>query len=125
MSAATKARIKFRGDLPWPLEQKLCQKYGFRVYSRMTNTTNESDRWIIMEKLKRPPRTLEVLVNGELPEDVQNTLISRCNRVVNCFLDPDAHKKNVIFRLQNIANTLPPQQKKFIEQWISNNLGEE
>lgn len=112
---AVKAKLKFRGDLPWELEHKLCTKLGFRIYSRCQKD------WLIVEKVDHGWKP-EVLVNGELPEDIRNTLIKRCNTIVNHFLDPDAHAYTIRTRLNNIAATLPPLQRKFVHDWITRNI---
>jgi hypothetical protein len=114
---AIKAKLKLHGSIPWSLEHKLISGGGFRVFARRPN------EWVILEKTKSPFKP-EILINGELPEDVQQILITRCNRIVNMFMDPEAHKFVIRTRLENIARTLPPQQKKFVKTWIDNNVGE-
>lgn len=114
---AVKAKLKFPSRMSWELEHKLITKFKFRVYSR-------NQEWMIVEKMASPWLP-EVLVNGELPEDVQNTLNKRCNVVVGHFQDPDAHQAIIKTRLNNIAGTLPPLQRKFIHDWIYNNMGDD
>jgi len=115
---ATRAKLKFRGDMPWYLEHKLMTKYGFRVHSR------KNPEWLIVEKLK-PTWTPEILTNGELPEETQNTLIRRCNTIVNQFNDPVAHIITLRIRVDNMAKTLPPIQRKFVQDWAERNLGDD
>lgn len=115
---ATKAKLKFRGDISYELEHKLCTRFGFKIYSR------QGREWIIVEKIK-PAFQLEVLVNGELPEDIQKRLLNQCNNIVNMFQDPNAHMFIIRTRLRNIMLTMPPQQKKFVEAWIDRNLQED
>ncbi len=112
---AVKARLKFRHDLHYELEHRLVHKYGFVIFSRL------KDRFLVLEKQQRTWQP-EVLVNGALPEDVQNELIGRCNKVMEQFLDPDAYAHTIKIRLNNIAATLPPQQRRFIHEWISRNI---
>lgn len=113
--AQIKARIKFRDVISWDLEHRMCTRFGFRIHGR------KKDDYLILEKEFRQHPS-EVLVNGELPQDVQNMLIKRCNVIVGHFLDPDAHVFTIRTRLHNIAQTLPPLQRKFINDWMENNL---
>lgn len=113
---AIKAKLKFRGDMPWALEQKLIRHFGFRVFQR------GGREFMIVEKVK-PAFKAEVLVNGELPEDIQNSLNKRCTTIVNHFLDPDSHEPEIRIRLNNIAKMLPPLQQKYIKDWIMSQFG--
>lgn len=115
---AIKAKLKFKGDMPWELEKKLINKFGFRVFQR------GGREFMIVEKVK-PMFKPEVLVNGELPEDIQNNLNKRCTTIVSHFLDPDANEPLIRIRLGNLANCLPPLQKKYIKDWIVSQFGEE
>lgn len=115
---AVKAKLKFRGDMPFTLEHKLLTKLGFRVVSRVGSAH------VIVEKMTKSNFKPEVLINGELPEDVVNMLIKRCNTVVGHFKDPDASKLVIELRLRNIAKTLPLLQGKYVEDWITRNLSE-
>lgn len=115
---AVKAKLKIRGDIPFQLEHKLCTKLGFRVFSR------NHPEWVIVEKIQRPWQA-EVLVNGELPEEIQNSLIKRCNNIVGQFIDPDAYATTIRMRLDNIARTLPPLQRKFVHDWIERNVDDQ
>ena len=112
---AVKAKLKFRGDMPWELELKLINKYGFRV------ATREHKQWVIVEKIKSNFKP-EVLVNGELEEEVTNNLIKRCNVIMGHFKDPIAQAYMIRVRLNNVAATLPPQQRKFVHEWIERNV---
>lgn len=115
---AIKARMKFRGDIRYDLEHKLITKFGFRVFSRLHR------EWIIVEKVKSNFQP-EVLTNGELDEETQKTLTKRCITIVNHFSDPDKSEYMIRVRIMNMANTLPPFQKKFVHDWIALNIGEE
>lgn len=115
---AIKAKLKFRGDMPWELEHDLCYKYGFNVYSR------KHPEWVILEK-RIQSFVPEVLVNGELPEEVQTVLTKRCNTIVNQFIDPDNHEKVIRMRITHMAGTLPAHQRKFVLDWLERNFGKE
>lgn len=115
---AIKAKLKFKGDMPYWLENKLILKGGFAICSR------HNREWIIVDKVK-PPFKAEVLINGELPEDIRNDLTKRCNTIVNHFLDPDSHKIAIKLRLGNMANLLPQLQGQFVREWIKNNVDED
>lgn len=115
---ATKAKMKFRGDIPHWLEHKLVNKYGFRVFSRLHN------EYLIVEKLKSSFQP-EVLVNGELPNEIQLNLIKRCNTIMGHFNDPIANAYLIRLRIGNVANTLPPIQKKFVHEWLERNVEKE
>lgn len=112
-----KAKIKFRGDMPWRLESMLINKLGFRVFSR-----SQKD-WMILEKVKSTFKP-EVLINGELPEDVQTMLIKRCNNIVNQFDEPELHLDSLRTRLHNMSQTLPILQCKYVQEWSERNLKE-
>ncbi len=118
---AIKAKIKFNANIPFPLEQKLMNKFGFRIAQRAGR------EWFIVEKIRSgiQGKHLEVLVNGELPEEIQNNLRKRCNTIVNHFNDPDAHKDVIENRLKVVASLLPPRQKQFILDWIKNNVNDD
>jgi len=113
-----KARLKFRGEIPWDLEHRLIAKYGFRVQQR------NGREWFIVDKHKSNFEP-EVLVNGELPEAIQNELIKRCNTICDQFNDPERHLDVIRIRLQNICLTLPPLQRKFVKEWTDRNLVED
>lgn len=114
---AVTAKIKFRGDMPWHLESMLINKLGFRVFSRYNRD------WIILEKVKSTFKP-EVLINGELPEDVQTMLIKRCNTIVNQFDEPELHLDTLRTRLHNMSQTLPVLQSKYVKEWAERNLKE-
>lgn len=105
------AKLKFK-VLPWHLEQALVQKYGFSVYSR------QQGEFIILTKTepkkKEPPK-----VNDQdfLTEEHQNNLIKCCNRVVDHYVRPDLHIKSIMIRLNNLASTFNPAERKFILDW--------
>lgn len=112
------AKIKFPGNLPWTMEHKLITKGGFKVFSR------QGQEWLIVEKRTSTWKP-EVLVNGELAEDIQASLIKRCNTVVDQFHEPEIHMKSVRIRLTNISLTLPPLQRKFVQEWMIRNCKED
>lgn len=115
---AIKAKLRFRGDMPWALEHKLITRYGFRVFAR------SKTEWLIVEKIKTNFKP-EVLVNGELAEDIQATLIKRCNTIINHFAKPDEQEYVIRVRIANMAATLPPLQRKFVNEWVIRNIGED
>lgn len=119
---ALKARLRYPSDLPWDMEYKLINQGGFRVFSR-----DKINNWVIFEKDIEtvPSHNFEVLINGELPEDVQLGLRRRCNSVVSLYLEPEAHIEKIRTRLNNIAATLPKHRKKFVLLWIQNNVDAE
>jgi hypothetical protein len=116
-----KAKIKFRGDLPWKMESLLVNKFGFYVYSRKKIG---DENWVILEK-REQPKKFEVLVQGELPDHTKEELEERCRKIVNLWLDPDAHKDVIRTRVNNMAATLPPHQRKFVHDWVADNLSED
>jgi hypothetical protein len=116
---AIKARVKFRGDIPWELEHKLISRFNFRVSERCSND------FVVMEKPNSAKPKLEVLVNGKLPMHIQEELVRRCHTIVNHFTDPESHLAVIKIRLHNIGLTLPPIQRKFVEDWATANLKED
>ncbi len=117
---AVRARLKFNGHMPWALESKLINKLGFRVQSR------NGKEWLIVEKVDdRKPIPFEVLINGRLPEDVQNQLLKRFNNILNQFAHPEEHLGVIKMRIENIIRTLPKHQAKFAEEWVERNLKED
>lgn len=115
---AVKAKLKFRGDMAWDLEHKLLTKYGFIIHSR------DRREWVVVEK-RKSNFVPEVLVNGELPEEVQNTLNKRCITIVNHFDDPDAQLYIIRTRINNMSQTLPPLQRKYVQDWVERNVKED
>jgi hypothetical protein len=113
---AATVRLRFRDDLPDHLEERLINRCGFRVYAR------KRYEYLIVEKV--PPYTcFEALVNGELPEHIQLALRKRMNNVISLYVDPDANEMEIRGRLERIAQTLPTFQRKFVRQWIDDNVG--
>ncbi len=126
---ALKARIKFGPGMNWMTEYKLIHTGKFRVHAR------KRGEFLILEK--ELPKTLkpyepvtsqqgfEFLINGELPEEIQNNLRSRCNGVVCMFEDPAQHLPEIEARLKNISSCLPHHQRKFVNKWAIDNLSPE
>jgi hypothetical protein len=77
---------------------------------------------MVVEKIAPPKFAAEVLVNGELPEETQAELLRRCNNIYGMFKDPVRHADIIKTRLHNIGLTLPPYQRKFVEDWTERQL---
>ena len=110
-----KCRFKFNGWMSFNVESKLINKYGFRVHSR------KHGQWIILEKESKPGQPVPE-VPRELPEHIQRELVKRCNAVIDVFMDPTAHARQIRIRLENICKAVPPSHEEFIRKWMDRNI---
>lgn len=111
-----RARLKFPDPLPWSKESRLVNEGGFIIQAR------KRGEYLIVEKLAKPatPPKFEMLVNGELPEDVQLMLRRRCNGILMMFSDStDVELRG---RYDRVASTLPAHQAAFVRKWALENL---
>lgn len=122
MSPNLVARIKFpKSSLSLPLEMRFVQKFGWIVDERGTD-------YVILKKPKgKPvssapayPHSLEIL--DEISEERQKELNRRCQRVVDCFVEPEAHKTAIRKQLHNFGQRLPILEQQFVENWSFNNV---
>lgn len=112
-----KIMLKFSSEIPIRLENELVS-LGFRYFARKKN------EWVIYEKSLVPedPRNEDEL---DLPEFMINDLRKRLNRIVDSYLDPDAHTAAIRTRCVNMAKTLPPDPRDWVMNWIRQNIDNE
>ena len=119
---AIKCRYRVRGHLAFVTEAKLVNKYGFRIHSR------KPGEWVIIEREVRKEKGLPAVDDipehpeNHIPWDRQGELIRRCCAITDFFIDPQAHLKTIQIRTNNFAQTLPPIEKAFVQQWMDRNL---
>lgn len=107
-------RLKIHCEkLPFSVENRLVNKYGFTVFSR------QGQEWVIFIKdSKHKAKPVVVDTAAVLDEDTQNTLIKQCNKVVDYYVDPVKSKVQILARLKNIAWSMQEAKKReFILEW--------
>lgn len=131
---AVRVKLKYGPGLRPDQEHKLVHQAGFYIWSRMKGP----DGWVIfakdIERLDSLPKVknldtqhigrpnLEVLHNGQLPDDVKDMLNKRIKAVIEFFVDPDAFQLQIKRRLELVARTLPKYQAKYVTDWIDENI---
>lgn len=133
---AVRAKLKYGPGLRWDQEYKLIHNGGFYIWSRQKGP----DGWVIFAKDvgQKPIEELEntkditphhipsfdVLVGGQLADDIKDKLNKQIRGVCDIYLDLDANQLQIRRRLERIAATLPKYQAKYVEDWVNQNLDE-
>lgn len=119
-SVKKSVKLKFDGEIPMMLEYKLVNEYGFNYFSR-----GAADNWVVYEKKFGEPVKKKITNFMDLPPDTIKSLQTRCNNIVSCFQDPDAHKDMIKMRLTNMAKTCTALEEAWVLNWIKYNVDEE
>ena len=109
-----KIMLKFNSTIPIRLENELVSM-GFVYFARKKN------EWVIYEKTLIP----EIKDKLDLPDFITNDLRRRLNKIVDSYLDPDAHMPAIRARCVNFAKTLPPDPRDWVMNWIKTNIDNE
>lgn len=115
MARTIKARLKFKYNVPIGLELALTQKYGFTFHSR------KAHEWVMFVKYGEDLGSGKDINYHDLPNEVQNDLTRRCNRIYGTFVEPEKHNKVIAQRCRNMARTLEPKQREWVLAWVRRN----
>lgn len=122
--AVCRVKLKFKGDMNADLKEVL-KSHGFVYYSGHPD-------WLIYIKTEmtdRLPkkRAARQAANAEpLSEAKEAELNRRCDHVVSLFKgDLTKHKLSIKTRLGNIAKTLVPAERAYVEGWIKRVVDED
>lgn len=130
--------LKFKPGLPFNLESKLCNRFGYAVEQRIygqfvsfryspkpigpvlpaktsTTTTNVVN---LRDKLTMSP----VNVVTTLTATQQTELMKRCDNIVDFFPDPYNSEKAIRTRLHNMSQTLPALERQFVVDYMDDNF---
>lgn len=102
-------KIKIKSTIPFTLEMKLVQQYGFKVHSR------KKGEWVIFAKDEWPEMELKKV--GDVTPLIQASLIRRINKIVEWYADPTKHTTSIRLRLTNLAAGLDPKERQFVQDW--------
>lgn len=110
------ARLKFKDNLPFPLEIALCNRYGFAIEARdkLEGTITFSKELKAINKHAFNPDALSEVVKGEL--------IRKVNRIVDCFENPEQYVRTIRARINNMAMCHPAPERQFILDWVTDNV---
>lgn len=120
MPTSNRALLRFKSTLPFHLENRLHNKYGFRIHSRCVGS------FIVFAKDVEPVSKKKtdnvVLIDGVLSEELEAKLIKECNKVLDWYANPEHHAASIRIRLKNLAMTKPMFERVFIEGWTDRNV---
>lgn len=115
--AVCRAKLKFKGDLNADLKQVL-KRNGF-VYFESHPDWVRYIKFIADNPIK--PADFR-----SLNEAKQAELNRRCNRVIDQFKgDLEKNRFSIRLRISNIAKTLDPTERAWMEDWIKRVIDEE
>lgn len=122
-------KLRMRYAIPFALESKLCNKFGFAVDSRKFQ-----DCITFVKSKTRPGRTTirasaltsNVTVSPGLTAEEQKKLVERCDTIVDWFPDPYNAIMAVRQRLHNVSQALPSMAaRQFVVDYMEENFPED
>jgi hypothetical protein len=124
--------LKFKPGLPFNLESKLCNRWGYAVEQRIYGQF-VSFRYspkpigpVIPTTTTKPTVVPESNVTALFPQPIvatrQSELLKRCDNIVDFFPDPYNSEKAIRTRLHNMSQTLPANERQFVQDYMDDNF---
>lgn len=107
--------LKFKHNMPFHLESKLCNRYGYAVDQRIVGQ-------FVTFKYSPKPTTNVVQLPQPLLQTRQTELLRRCDNIVEFFADPYNSQRAVRTRLHNMSQTLTSAEKQFVLEYMDDNF---
>lgn len=107
--------LKFKHNMPFVLESKLCNRYGYAVDQRVVGQ-------FISFKYSPRPASNVVLLTQPILATRQSELLKRCDNIVEFFADPYNSQRAVRTRLHNMSQTLCASEKQFVLEYMDDNF---
>lgn len=117
--AISRAKLKFKSDISADMKMRL-KALGFLYYSGGPD-------WLIYTKYMGHTSGIvhpQPDFRG-LPEAKQAELAGRCNKIADCFKEPETHKDVIRMRITNMARTLEPREREWVMDWIKRVIDED
>jgi hypothetical protein len=120
--------LKFKPGLPFNLESKLCNKYGYaveqRIYGQFVSFRYSPKPIGPVLPAKPTEGTVVPLfpVPGGISATRQSELMKRCDNIVDFFPDPYNQEKAIRTRLHNMSQTLPAAERQFVQDFMDDNF---
>lgn len=134
--------LKFKPGLPFNLESKLCNRFGYaveqRIYGQFVSFRYSPKP--IGPVFPKPGEKGDLLVPAKdnvvpliQPGSSMNTgtgivasrqseLLKRCDNIVDFFPDPYNSEKAIRTRLHNMSQTLPAAERQFVQDFMDDNF---
>lgn len=110
--------IRFKTTMPFHLESKLVNRYGYAVQQRKPGEYIE----FIWSPKPPPSETSNVVQLQTLPQTRQTELMKRCDNIVDFFPDPYNSERAIRTRLHNMSQTLSNAEKQFVLDYMDDNF---
>lgn len=108
--------LKFKHNMPFALESKLCHRYGYAVEQRVVG------QFISFKFSPKPPPSNVVQMTQPILATRQSELLKRCDNIVEFFLDPYNSQRAVRTRLHNMSQTLTAAEQQFVHEYMDDNF---
>jgi hypothetical protein len=112
-------RLRMRYDIPFWLEHRLVERFGFVIEKR---TFNECITFV--KPSKKDGRQTFVMGTPKLTSEEERKLCARCDSIVDWFKDPYKMEKAVRQRLHNLSQALPQAAREYVLKYIEENFPE-
>lgn len=123
--------LKFKPGLPFNLESKLCNRFGYAVEQRIYGQF-VSFRYspkpigpVLPAKSTTTDNVVQLIKAGTgtgIVASRQSELLKRCDNIVDFFPDPYNSEKAIRTRLHNMSQTLPAAERQFVQDFMDDNF---
>jgi hypothetical protein len=107
--------LRFKSSLPFHLESKLVNRYGYAIQQRKPG---EYIEFVLSPK----PETNVVQLSIPIVATRQTELLRRCDNIVEFFPDPYNSARAVRTRLHNMSQTLCASERQFVRDFMDDNF---
>ena len=115
--------LRLKSTLPFHLESKLVNRYGYAVQQRKPGEYIEFVFSPNQPKQPNPTTTTNVVrLHDPIPEPRRKELLQRCDNIVDFFPDPYNAAKAVRTRLHNMSQTLTTVERQFVLEYMDDNF---
>lgn len=116
--------LKFKPGIPFNLESKLCNRYGYaveqRVYGQFVSFRYSPKPDIIVTTSTTSTTNVQPLF--PIAPTRQSELLKRCDNIVDFFPDPYNSEKAIRTRLHNMSQTLTASERQFVQDYMDDNF---
>lgn len=142
MSAALKARLKFKDGFPWKLQKHITDKHGFVFDERLfqthiilkkpsafimghapaRGTMAPADKVATFLTPAQQQPSLPLVTPDQLTANDKIELGRKCMAIKANFHDPETSAAMIHFRIGEMARPLNREQKNFCQEWADRNV---
>lgn len=111
--------IRFKTTMPFHLESKLVNRYGYAVQQRKPG---EYIEFVFSPPTAAQNKSNVVNLHDPIPQARCTELLRRCDNIVEFFPDPYNSQRAVRTRLHNMSQTLSTPERQFVLEYMDDNF---